>query len=180
MSNVPPTGPGYFSDTPFTAVEPPAEPPRRGMVLHVSTFAILNGIEAGLELLVSVFCLFIGVMMFVLPGAIRQQVQQQNGQDPDAVGGLYLCIGSVLLVVGLVRLVAAIRNYSFSNRVLGIVSLCLGLVAAFSGCCSLTALGVAVYGLMVLFDTEVGEAFRMKQNGVTPDQIRQTYAARRP
>jgi hypothetical protein len=152
------------------------------MVSHVRTVAILNAVQGGLELCVSAFCLLVGTMSLVMRDVFVQQAMQQGNPDPESapllIAGIYLGMGIPLLLLGLLRLAASLRNYSFLNRTLGIVSLCAGLLSTFTGCCSLTAIGIAVYGLMVFFNREVGEAFEMRASGASADEVIKTFNAR--
>ena len=162
MSTVPPT-PGYFSDHPT----PLASAATRGLVGQVRLVAILNAVEATLELIVAAFCLLTGAVVLVLPA----EVQQQGGGNPAALAGIYLTAGSVHLILAALRLIASWRNYHFQNRALGIVSLCAGLISTFAGCCALTSLGVAIFGLIVFFDAAVINAFERRSHGASLDEI---------
>jgi hypothetical protein len=178
-----PPSPGYFSENPYSTPGLAAgPPPGRGMVSHVRTVAMLNAIQGGLELCISAFCIFVGAMALLMRDVFVQQAMQQGNPDPESaplmIAGIYLALGIPLLLIGLLRLAAALRNYSFLNRTFGIVSLCLGLASTFTGCCSITAIGIAVYGLMVFFNREVGEAFEMRANGASADDILKTFNAR--
>jgi hypothetical protein len=127
----------------------------------------LNAVEAGLELIVAVFSLFTGTVMLLLP----EEVQQQGAGNAAALAGIYFTVGTVHLVLGALRLLASWRNYFFRNRVLGIVSFCAGLISTFAGCCAITSLGVAVYGLIVFFDAAVIDAFERRSHGASLDEI---------
>lgn len=166
MSAVPPT-PGYFSDNPHHSPDAPGfDPnlPRRGLVNQVRVVAILNAAQGALELVVAMFCLFGGTVLLIVPVEM-----QQGGPSPVALVAIYLVAGGVHLILGSLRLLAAWRNYFFHNRVLGIASLCAGLISTFAGCCAITSLGIAVYGLIVFFDAAVIDAFHRRSQGASID-----------
>jgi hypothetical protein len=164
MPTIPPT-PGYFSDSPAALAGAAAA--SQGLVGQVRIVAILNAVEAGLELIVAAFCLLTGAIMLLLPA----EVQRQGGGNPAALAAIYLTVGSVNLILGGLRLLASWRNYFFHNRSLGIVSLCLGLISTFGGCCAVTSIGIAVYGLIVLFDAAVMDAFQRRSQGASVNEI---------
>lgn len=164
MSAVPPA-PGYFSDDSHNPLNAPGfDPnmPRRGLVNQVRVVAILNAAQGALELLVAMVCLFGGTVLLIVPIEM-----QQGGPNPAVLSAIYFVAGSVHLILGSLRLLAAWRNYFFQNRVLGIVSLCAGLISTFAGCCAITSLGVAVYGLIVFFDAAVIDAFHRRSQGAS-------------
>jgi len=138
-----------------------------GLVGQVRVVALLNAIEGGLELLVAAFCFFSGVILLLVPA----EVQRQGGGNPAALAAVYFTIGSVNLILGSLRLLASGRNYFFHNRGLGIVSLCVGLISSFVGCCAITSIGVAIYGLIVFFDAAVIDAFHRRSQGTSVEEI---------
>ena len=162
--SVPPT-PGYFSDHPTALTD--AASGRAGLVSQVRVVALLNAVEGGLELSVAVFSLFIGAILLLVPA----EVQRQGGGNPAVLAGIYLTVGSVNLILGSLRLLASWRNYFFHNRGLGIVSLCVGLISTFAGCCAITSIGVAIYGLIVFFDAAVMDAFERRSQGASMEEI---------
>lgn len=164
MSTVPPT-PGYFSDHPTTLAG--AASGGTGLVSQVRIVALLNAIEGGLELTVAVLALFVGVVLLLAPA----EIQRQGGANPTALAAVYFTVGAVNLALGSLRLFASWRNYFFHNRGLGIVSLCVGLVSSFAGCCALTSIGVAIYGLIVFFDAAVIDAFQRRSQGASVEEV---------
>jgi hypothetical protein len=173
MSTVPPA-PGYFSDQPATLAG--AAGSGSGLVSQVRVVALLNAVEGGLELSVAAFGLFIGMILLVVPA----EIQRQGGGNPRALAAIYLTVGGVNLILGSLRLLASWRNYFFHNRGLGIVSLCVGLISTFAGCCAITSVGVAIYGLIVFFDTAVIDAFQRRSQGASVEEILGLPAAKPP
>lgn len=173
MSTVPPT-PGYFSDQPTTISGVAGG--GTGLVSHVRLVAILNAVEGALELGVAGFGLFVGVILLLVPA----EVQRQGGGNPMVLAAIYLTVGSVNLILGSLRLLASWRNYFFHNRTLGLVSLGVGLLSVFAGCCAITSIGVAVYGLVVFFDAAVIDAFERRSQGASVEETLGAPAAKPP
>lgn len=184
MSSVPPNS-GYFSDNPYQTPGVPAldpNQPRRGMVNQIRIVAILNAVQGCLELLMSAMYLFMGGMFtFMRTELIRQG--NQNG-DPsqemtaNVMPAVFFVMGGGMVLLSLLRIVAGFRNYFLQNRIFGIVSICLGLVSAFTCYCAPTSIAVAIYGLIVLFNKEVTEAFEMRASGVSTDDVLATFNSR--
>ena len=170
MSGMPPAGPGYFSDQPYQTpnVADPASVPRRGLVNQVRIVVWLSLAESLLELGVAGFCLFGGLLLRFMPD---EAIKQNPGADMRWLATIYFVYGGFHFALAALRIVAAVRNYSFQNRVLGIVSFCVGLVAAFGGCCAITSIGVAAYGLIVFFDQSVIEAFETRSQFSSADDL---------
>lgn len=183
MSAVPPS-PGYFSDNPYQTPNVGGDPnvPRRGMVNQVRVVAILGAVQGSLELVMSAIYLFLGGMFtFMRPDMIRQGNQQG---DPGAevmanmMPIVFFVLGGGMILLAILRIIASVRNYFFRNRVLGIVAMCLGLVSSFTCYCAPTSIAIAVYGLIVMFNREVAEAFELRTKGATADEVLTTFQSR--
>lgn len=181
MSSVPPT-PGYFSDNPYQTPGTPfgydSNTPRRGMVQQVRIVAILNGIQGLLELVMALMYLVLGGFFGLFMRAEMARNDPNGEVVANIMAGIMLAFGVILLISSILRIYAALRNYQFQSRTTAIVSLCLGLLAAFTGYCAPTAIGIAVYGLIVLFNKEVTEAFEMRSKGASAEDVLATFLAR--
>jgi hypothetical protein len=104
----------------------------------------------------------------------------------DKIGmkiGVFYCTvtGLIAVIVGLLLIVAGIRCLKFRGRVLGIVALFCN-VLALPTCSLPTCLAVImslvtmIYGLIVLFQSDVGEAFARGESGQTPAEILDSFA----
>jgi hypothetical protein len=153
----------------------------RGMVSHVPVVAILMGVQGVLETVAGGGLIAMGV---ALPTILTQQLAQQGGGPgddfpPEAMTwimlGVYGGIGLVMVIVGLLRIVAAIRNYRFRGRILGVVSLIGGLVTAFTCYCAPTSIALAVYGLVTYFNPQVTQAFALGEAGHTKDEVEAAF-----
>jgi hypothetical protein len=91
----------------------------------------------------------------------------------------YTALGLVTIVCGGINVFAGIRVMSFRNRKLGIVALFLNIPTMLTCCCSLTSIAMMVYGLIVLFNSDVAQGFEMVAEGATPDDVLRQLDVRR-
>jgi hypothetical protein len=98
-----------------------------------------------------------------------------NAPPPEALGWfmaiVYGSIGLVTLLAGGLQIYAGYMTYLFRKRNLGILSVVLGAGASLSCYCSITAIGLLIYGLIVFLDSSVKQAFELGDQGYAPDQI---------
>ncbi|MCA9246870.1 MAG: hypothetical protein KDA42_07130 [Planctomycetales bacterium] len=142
---------------------------QRGMIGHIRVVAILMMIQGVLELVMGVF---LGVMAAIMPSMMQNMQQMQNpnqgvpiAQVSTMVTVMYGVMALVLGAVGGLTAFAGFRNYQLRARVLGIVSMCLGLLTVFGCYCFPTALALMVYGLIVYLNQPVAMAFDRVANG---------------
>jgi hypothetical protein len=93
------------------------------------------------------------------------------GGEPMIVGVVYTAWGLMIVALGILNSVAGVRVMSFRNRVLGLVALFSNILVLFSCYCALTAIGMMVYGLIVLFHSDVAYAFDLVSRGSTPEEV---------
>lgn len=92
---------------------------------------------------------------------------------------IYGSMGLVSLVIGVMGIWVGLRMMKFRGRTFGIVALSCGLLSI-SGCyCLPTAIGLFVYGLIVLMNPSVKRAFEMGEQGLSAGEI-QNHFARQP
>jgi uncharacterized membrane protein HdeD (DUF308 family) len=161
-----------FRDQP--AFAPPAAHDY-GWVSQVRIFAILNAVQGVLEIPMGLFTTGMAVLFPTLMQMDKARNPNAGGPQPEEfmwfVSAIYLAIGIPVLTSGILRIIAAIRNYSFKGRTLGMVSICAGLGSMLSCYCAPTAIGLLVYGLILFLNPAVKAAFEMARQGHTPDQI---------
>lgn len=97
------------------------------------------------------------------------QVDFSNFQSAISWG--YGIVGGCLLLLGLVSVFAGIRNFSFRSRTLGIVTMSLGVITSVGVWCAPTAIGLAIWGLIVYLNPSVSRAFEMANHGTKPRDI---------
>lgn len=142
-----------------------------GLISHVRIVSILMIVQGSLVVLLGIF---MAVMGFVMPAIMQADPNFANTPNappmwifPTIYGGL----GFMLLVVGVLNILAGIRNYRFRSRGLGITAMSMGMAAALTCYCAPTAIGLLIYGLIVYLNPQVAAAFALAQQGYTPDQI---------
>lgn len=148
---------------------------RRGLVGHVRVIAILMIVQGVLEALMGVYLAAMGVFSSV----VISQSTVNDGSTPAeqqqmafaVVLVMYLGMGLMNCVAGGLHIYAAIRNYKFKSRTLGIVALSVGCTTMFAGCCGFTGIALAIYGMIVLLNAEVSHAFKMAESGYTGEQV---------
>ncbi len=155
-------------------VMPPYQRPGR-LVHHVRVIAILMMVQAGLELLAGIGLIAVGAFMPQFMAMQMENMPQPQQQMPPEflwfMFAIYGGMGLVALVAGILHGMAGMRNYRFQGRRLGIVAASAGLLTLFTCYCLPTAIGIAVYGLIVLLNREVTEAFAMAEAGHSPDDV---------
>ena len=139
---------------------------------HIKIVAVLLIVEGSLETLMGILLCVIGpVMMTFMKSAPPPPSAAGPAPPPELFGAIYIAMGVVTLVAGVLKIVAGIRNVSFKGRTLGFVALGSSVLALASCYCIPTAIGLAVYGLVVYLDQKSAQAFQMGASGMPPDQI---------
>jgi hypothetical protein len=147
-----------------------------GWVSQVRVFSVLNAVQGVLEIPMGLMTSGVGALF----PALIQMAEAENrnaGQPPPPteffwlMAAFYLAIGIPVLISGVVRIIAAIRNYRFRGRTLGMVSIILGLSTMLSCNCAPTAVGLLVYGLILFMNPAVKVAFQMVEQGHSVDQV---------
>jgi hypothetical protein len=149
-----------------------------GMTGHVLTIGILMIVQGALELFMG--CALVGYAVF-MPQVLQQMQNQPGAPDmPAEMKQMFPVIVGVMAVlmflIGLMTTIAGIQVMRFRWRVFGILSLVGGLGSLISCYCLPTALALAVYGLIVLFNEPVKMAFGFGSEGYPAQQIRQAFA----
>jgi hypothetical protein len=178
-------------DNPYQSPEEPCSPfgrgsPNnpslrpRGLVNHVRAVAILMILQGVLDL---VMACVLGAMAALMGHLIFHQEMQQHppngGPSPEQMFSIFTVMYGVMAVVVLavaaLHIVAGVQNLRFRGRTLGIVALASGVLTFFTFWCLPTALGLAIYGLIVYLNRSVSEAFRMSKAGCSYDKIFNTF-----
>lgn len=172
--------PYSYSDTPQVQLPPDMQ---RGLVHHVMALSILTIVQGSL---VTLYGIGLAVLAFVMPAVIQAQggMPRQAGipAAPMPAGvewmmlALYGSMGLVSLVIGVLGIWAGIRMIKFRGRTLGIVALSSGLLSIVGCYCLPTAIGLFVYGLIVLLNPSVKRAFEMGEKGHSASEIQNHFA----
>ncbi len=156
---------------------------QRGLVHHVMALSILTIVQGSL---VTLFGFGLLAMALVMPAMLKAQagMPRQAGMPAPAMPAefewmmlaLYGSMGLVSLVIGVLGIWAGIRMLKFRGRTLGFVALSSGLLTI-AGCyCLPTAIGLFIYGLIVLLNEPVKRAFAMGEQGRTAAEIQNHFA----
>lgn len=89
---------------------------------------------------------------------------------------MYGGAGLVLLSIGILGVWGGVRIMKFRSYTLGIVALSGGLLAIFGCYCAPTAIALFIYGLIVLLNPQVKQAFEMGEQGHSPADIQNHFA----
>jgi hypothetical protein len=93
-----------------------------------------------------------------------------DGDSFTAVSGLVLLSSGILGVWG------GIRMMKFRGYKLGIIALSGGLLTIFGCYCAPTAIALFIYGLIVMLNPQVKQAFEMGEQGRSPADIQNHFA----
>ncbi len=163
-----------FQDQP--AIPPGTTAGSSNWVKQVRIFAVFNAIQGALEIMGGFVATASG-LFFPFLAQMEEFKEAQAKEDMPTeemlwvIGITYVVIGLVLLASGILRIVAGFQNYRFKGRVLGIVSIVLGIAVVFTGVCAPTAIALLVLGLLIFVDPDVIAAFQMARTGRSVSQI---------
>ncbi len=147
------------------------------MTRQVPVVAILMMVQGGLEVLMGLGLVGMGIFLLVM---MRNELQGARGaappdMPPEAMGWIMLAmyggLGVVTLVAAGLHIYAGMRNYRFRSRTLGFVALAGGMVTMFTCYCAPSAIALGVYGLITYMNNEVAQAFAMGESGKTREEI---------
>jgi len=180
----PPVNSKYFQDdaNPYSAPYPgqylPPPGSGYGWVQQIRVVAILNCVQGGLECLLGTMLVGMGIFLPIMIGMDNNnRAFRNNGQAGSewVLLAIYGGFGAVVLAAGILRFYAGWQNFKFRKRVVGIVSFCCGLVSMLGCYCAPTAIGMLVYGLIVYLNPAVQAAFVMGEQGLSPDEILNSF-----
>jgi hypothetical protein len=157
---------------------------KRGLVTQVPILGVLMVIQGVLELIMSAGIFFYAFFMPMIFDEMRRDAARNNQPAPPlpaemesllAIGGTAL--GVIIAVVAIVTILAGARLIVYRSRVLGVTSACLGLLMLPTCYCFPTALGIAIYGMIVLLNPSVQLAFELRKTGHSVRDIQRAFMA---
>jgi hypothetical protein len=154
----------YFRETPRTQ-----ERLGRGLVGHVPIVAILLIVQGVLEVLLGLFYGGLALMMLILPE------EALDDMDFRSLSILLAIIAVPAIACGALRIAAGLANWQYRRRTLGLVALAAGLGAMFTGYCAPTAIGLAIYGLIVYVNESVIAAFELGEKKNSKAEIQAAF-----
>ena len=83
-----------------------------------------------------------------------------------------------MLLCGIINSISGFKVMSFRGRVFAIVALFSNILVLFTCWCAPTAIGMMIYGLIVLFNSDVAYAFDMVSRGASPEDVVGRYTRR--
>jgi hypothetical protein len=169
MTSPLPNPPSEWSDDHFrdAAASPETAALGRGMVGHVPVVAALLIVQGGLELVFASFAALFGAFVVLFPS-----------REAAELRGAALILGALAvpaLLVGILRIVAGFANRRYRRRSLGLAAMMIGLGSVFTFYCAPTAIGIAVYGLVVYLNESVVVAFDLGQRGKSYSEIQAAF-----
>ncbi|HZT81832.1 MAG TPA: hypothetical protein VFA26_16520 [Gemmataceae bacterium] len=151
------------------------------MVNHVKTVAILMIVQGALTSLMGLLYTVMGPTLFAL---MKMDKSASPPGGPDAVmmtimPVFYIVVGLFILASGVLNLVGGLRAMKFQNRTFVIVALFTNIAPLITCYCAPTGIGLMIYGLIVLFQSDVALAFQMRADGWSVEEITDHFSARR-
>lgn len=170
MSHSDPPPPAWGTDY-FRDASPAGEASLgRGMIGHVPIIACLLILQGLLELLLGFVCLGVIGIVFLVPD------EAFEFSDKLLIAGIYGFVGVPSILCAILRFVAGFYGLRYRRRRLGITVLAIGLLSVMTGLCALTAIALAIYGLVVYVNDSVVAAFRLGDQGRTRAEINATFS----
>jgi len=182
-----------MSENPFHAPQsvPPSSPKQgnteyvhdgsgRSSVRQVNVIAWLMIVQGILILLFSAFAFvyayYITHIDSFFDGATAKELQQQMPPEfRERYYWLFTVWGIIAAILAILHFWSAWLNFDLRGRLLGIVTMALGLTMLFSCWCAPTSIGLAIYGLIIYFQPAVVHAFHLRQSGMTKQQVLATF-----
>lgn len=151
------------------------------MVTHVPIVGILMIVNGSLQIVMGLMLAAVGPFMFTLMTMDRPQ---QGVMAPDeqkiftliSIG--YTSIGVLVIAAGAVNVLAGIRVMKYQSRTFAMTALFANLVPFITCYCLPTSMGLMIYGLIVLFQTDVAQAFKLGEEGLSVDEIKHRFDRR--
>ena len=148
---------------------------QEGMLNQVRVVSILMIVQGVLCLIMGGIMLF---AMFIIVPQFKENLRRQPGGPAFPVEEfqtfMYAIYGSMAaagILPGGLLILAGAFNFFFRGRILGITALILGLASMGTIYCLPTAIGLAIYGLIVYFHPSVKQGFALVAQGWTLDQV---------
>jgi hypothetical protein len=101
-----------------------------------------------------------------------REVGEQADMVASLMAGFGLVAGALAALAGLLQIVAGIVNLGFKGRTLGLVALFSALAGSLTCYCAPTSIALAIYGLIVYFNSDVARAFELAGQGHSPNAIK--------
>jgi hypothetical protein len=154
----------------------------RGLVSQVPILGVLMIVQGVFISIAGTAIIGYAVLM---PRFLQQMQQQQAGQGGNVapmppnmglwfgvVGGL---LGLLMFLIGVLTIFAGVRTMKFRGRMFSIVMFCTGLLTIMTCYCLPTQIALTVYGMIVLLNSPVRDAFQLAEQGHSAREIQRAY-----
>jgi len=150
------------------------------MVPQVTVIGILMIVNGSLSVLLGILYAVMGPVMFTMMtrqnAAAAPPPEVQQIFTWVSIG--YVVAGSVVAIAGLMNIAGGISALKFRSRAFVITALFFNILPTFTCYCTVTSLGLMIWGLIVMFQGDVAHAFSLGASGYTPDEIKRRMADR--
>jgi hypothetical protein len=150
------------------------------MVQQVPIVGILMIVHGALVALMGLLYAIMGPTMLAM-----FQLDQNAAKRPDdqtmmtIMSIVYIGCGLLVLGIGALHVISGIQCMRFRGRTLAIATLFCNIPVLMTCYCAPTGIGITVYGLIVLFQNDVAQAFAMAAQGATVAEIKNAFDPRR-
>jgi hypothetical protein len=149
------------------------------MVNQVPVIGILMIVNGSLCALYGVLLIFMGPFLstFInfqgaqMPPQAQPQLQQMQ-QVVTIASVIYVVLGSVVALSGVMNIAGGISALRYRSRGFVITALFFNIIPLFTCYCLPTSLGLMIWGLIVMFQGDVAHAFSLGASGYTADEIK--------
>ncbi len=169
----------YATPEPANYVSPDAVRAKdASMVNQVHVVGILQIVLGALELFMGAG-LFIAAF-FVTAAFADISAEVDTGELPPesvmmGMQAYYGIAGGLTSLMAVLRIIGGVGSFWFRGRIWMLVSLIGGLASILTCYCGPFSLGLAIYGLIVMFNPGVKQAYRMAAEGIPASEIRHRF-----
>ena len=117
------------------------------------------------------YAFFFSRMDSLMPPDAKAELKDVMAFQKTVISAICGVISGCAFILGAMHFVAAYLGFSYKNRVFGITTMILGLGATLTFYCAPTAIGLAVYGLIIYFNPAVVKAFQLRKSGKSKLEI---------
>lgn len=150
-----------------------------GMVGHMQVISILQIVFGVLELFMGALLIFYGFFFSFMANSIESGASPPPPEMMIFIGIGCGIMGALVFLFSILRIVSGVRSFRFIGRTMMMISLIGGMVTAFTCYCAPFSVGLGIYGLIVMLNPSVIQAFKMARDGMPPEQIRAHFARAR-
>jgi hypothetical protein len=146
------------------------------MVSQVTIIGILMIVNGSLQTLMGILYAFLGPLLFSMfsrQAAVPPPQAQQFEQIFTWMSIVYVVLGSVVAIAGIMNIAGGISALRFRSRPFVITALFFNIAPLITCYCLPTSLGLMIWGLIVMFQSDVAHAFTLGGSGYSADEIKQ-------